>query len=612
MKLLVEPATGAISGPHGTVHLEPRVMAVLVALARKPGELVDRHDLLAEIWPGGDIYDESLTQGIYQLRQQLGAAGGNDCRDLIRTVPKRGYLLQADIEPVVPATATSDSPPASWRRRYLLLPLAAVVLCGSLLAVLHWRGGSDGALISHPASVAVLPFLPLTEAQSDPSLEHGIADTLITQLSANREIVVPPISSVRHFASLGRDALEAGRQLGVEAVVDGSIQRSGDVLRISVRLLRVADGKALWGNTLEQNFSDIFALQDVICQRITTALQPHLGPAVGPPPPRTVGTSDTRAYSRYISGRFHLARLTPADLRTSLQAFRDAVAIDPQYAQAWIGLANVQVRLPIAGEVPPLEHFPDARDAALRALSIDPNLADGYSFLGWIAHWFDWDWSTSEANFTRAIEMDPDNAEAHLGYAHLLSNIGQHAKALEEVQRARELSPLYLTAAALEGGFLYRAGQADEAIRRLEQSVHQDPGFWLTRVTLASAYMAEGRGQDALAEARLARQASGGGTWAMAAETTVLAALGQHTQARAVLDEMLAQSRQRYMPPYDLALATLATGDLDMTMTLLQEARAVRDPKLAFLNVDRRWRPLHDRPEFQTLLKDMQFPETQE
>jgi len=586
-------------------------MAVLVALARTPGKLVTRQELLEKLWPGGSTYDEALTQCVYQLRQQLALAGNaDDCRDLIKTLPKRGYLLNVDpqaIEPAVDAQATTTT---GLRHRRRVVALAGLLAIGAILALFAWRTQSTREPLQGQAqAIAVLPFLPLVEEERDLVLEHGMADTLITRLSGIQQIIVRPVSSVRRYTDLDRDSLKAGRELGVYAVIDGSIQRSKDSLRVNLRLLRVSDGAALWGDTFAAPFAQVFELQDDICQKIATALAPHLGLAPGPNPTQG-GTLNTAAYDNYLNGRYHLAQLTATDLRSSVQYFQAAVAIDPEYAQAWLGLANAQFRLPIAGEADPQQHFPAAKVAAERALEINPLMGEGYAYLGWIAHWFEWDWSASEAHFRRAIEMNPSDSEAHLGFAHLLSNIGRHAQALEEVQRARELSPLYPTAAALEGGFLYRAGQADEAIRRLEQSVRLDPGFWLTRVTLASAYMAEGRAEHALAEARLARQASGGGTWAMAAETTILAALGQHAEARAVLDEMRAQSRQRYVPPYDLALATLATGDQDMTMTLLQEAHAVRDPKLAFLNVDRRWRPLHDRPEFRALLKDMQFPET--
>jgi tetratricopeptide (TPR) repeat protein len=411
------------------------------------------------------------------------------------------------------------------------------------------------------------------------------------------------MSSVRRYDTLERDSLQAGRELGVDAVVDGSIQRSGESLRVSVRLLRVADGAALWADTFSAPFSNVFSVQDNICSRIVSALAPELGQEVKGDPMRG-RTSSTQAYERYLQGRYHLARLTPADLRLSVDHFRAAVALDPDYAQAWLGLASVQFRIPIAGEAVPREFYPLARQAAERALRIDPSLAEGHAMLGWIDHWFEWDWAASEANFQRAIKMDPNNTESHLGYAHLLSDIGRHEQAIEEVRRARELSPFYTVAAALEGGFLMRAGRAEEAVRQMEEARGTGDSVWLLHASLASGYLALGRYEDALAEVQRAREISGESTWAMATETSILSRMGRRAEAEAVLAELLQRSTERYVPPYDLAVAHHALGDLDSALAMLEQGFEVRDPKMVFLAVGG-WGAISERPAFQELLKRM-------
>jgi len=602
--VLIDPPTGLLDGPADRVRLEPRVMAVLVALARRHGELVPRQELLGAIWPGGEIYDDALTQAVYQLRQQLGQAGGAEYRELIKTVPKRGYLLEAAVQEVAPNGGES----AGGHRVPLLAAGAAMLLACAALAVFLLAGKPvPMEAPADPIRVAVLPFLPLLEQQRDLALEHGIADTLITVLSGQGKFVVRPISSVRHFDEMDRDVLGTARALDVDAVVDGHLQHAGEALRVNVRLLRVPDGVALWAESFERPYADILALQDDIGRRIALALAPKLDDE----PPRSTrpgATQNVEAYESYLKGRYHLARLTPDDLRTSLGHFRDAVAADPGYLQAWLGLANVSFRLPIAGEAPPAEHFAEARNAVERALEIDRYSAEAYSYLGWIEHWHDWDWIASEAHFRRALEMDPIDTEAHLGYAHLLSSTGRHEEALKEVRRARELSPFYQVAAALEGRFLMGAGRIEEAQRRAEEAVALDGDFWLTRVSLAGCYARQGRVDDALSELEIAQRLSGS-TWAVVLQIALLARTGKRVEAEALLAELLERSSRRYVPPYDLAFAYAALGDGERAMAWLEQAWSLRDPKLALIGADRAaWAVLEPRPEFQDLLRRMNFP----
>lgn len=617
--LHVDPAIGLVRGPEGSVRLEPRVLAVLLALARQPGTLVSRGDLLSEIWPGAAIYDEALTQCVYQLRQQLVSAGGPDCRSLISTVPKRGYLLNAEVHPVTPeaaaAAAGSESGAATGaarasgrRRRIVPAVLAVMLVLGGLWAIFEWRGRTEPAPAPPDTdTVAVLPFLPLVEEDRDPVLELGMADTLIARLSGIRQIVVRPISSVRRYADMDRDALRAGRELGADAVVEGSIQRSGQGLRVIVRLLRVDDGVALWADTFHESAASIFAVQDAICERIAAALAQEFGQQVEQKL-AGLGTSDPEAYQYYLQGRYDMARFTLHDMRDSIDSFRRAVSRDPEYAQAWLGLASIQIRIPIAGEAPPGEYYPSAKAAVRKALEINPTLAEGYAMLGWIAHWNEWDWPASEAHFKRAIELDPNDTEGHLGYAHLLMVTGRYEQALAEVRRAREISPFFLIAASLEGFFLTWAQRPDEAIQRLETARQLNEDFWLIRLHLSEAYFAAGRYEDALAEARAARQLSGGSTVALSREIAYLSRLGRDAEAAALLGEMLQRSAERYVPPFDLAFAYDGVGDAGAALAWLERAYDLRDPKMALLGVYE-WSNIRGRPGFEDLMRRMDLAE---
>jgi len=602
--LQIDPAIGVVSGSEGSVRLEPRVMAVLQALARSPGELVSRADLLAEIWPGGSIYDEALTQCVYQLRQQLASAGGSKYRNVISTVPKRGYVLTGDVQLIDAESGLNDPPPTHNSSRLVLFGALVTLLVGVVFWAILTRdnGAANDTTPVRSHTLAVLPFLPLVEDNRDPVLELGMADTLIARLSGNRAIIVRPITSVRRYANMERNPQVVGRELGADAVVEGNIQRSGEVMRVTVRLLRTTDGAALWADTFNEKFSDIFSVQDDICERIAAALVPELG-RQGRKTLARGGTSNSEAYENYMKGRYHLSRLTPTDMRASIEYFREAVALDPGYAQAWLGLANVQIRIPIAGEAPPMEYYPQAKIAAQKALEIDPSLAEGYAMLGWIAHWFEWDWALSETHFRHAIELDPNDTESHLGYAQLLANVGHIEQALVEVRRARELSPFYMVAAALEGGFLMRAKRSEEALQTLEGALRQDENFWLTRTVLAAVYLTLGRTEEALVQANEARRLSGNGTWATVTYMSVLVRMGRRAEAESLLDEIQQRSANRYVPLFDLASAYRVLGDADKALVLLLQAFQAHDPKIALLGSNGNWDGYKDRQEFNDLMR---------
>ncbi|HET6565099.1 MAG TPA: winged helix-turn-helix domain-containing protein, partial [Xanthomonadales bacterium] len=374
-----DPTTGQVNGPAGQVRLEPRVMALLQMLASTPGVLVSRAELLREIWPGNGVYDEALTQCIYQLRQQLSEAGGEKCRNLIKTVPKRGYVLQGEItpgetqqpEPPDQPTETGIAAAADTKNRSTLWRGGVVLVLVLALAIAFYSSRTPEPSLGgvhQVQSIAVLPFLPLLDEQRDIPLELGMADSLITRLSAIPQVVVRPINAVRRFNSLERDGVEIGKLLKVDAVIDGTIQRSGDKLRVTARLLRIEDGAALWADSFNAEFSRVFSLQDQICQQIAASLSPELKPAFARS--SVGGTQNTEAYELFLKGRYLIPLLTRADLFASRDYFQQAVILDPDYAQAWLGLASVNFRLPLAGEVPPGEHYALAREAALKALAI--------------------------------------------------------------------------------------------------------------------------------------------------------------------------------------------------------------------------------------------------
>jgi len=589
--LQIDPAIGLVSGSAGSVHLEPRVMAVLQALVRSPGELVSRADLLAEIWPGGSIYDEALTQCVYQLRLQLAeAAGDAGFRNLVKTIPKRGYLLQGQITRVEPDASESDTAatssagsqprdrgfvPFGTRRKSSIAVLGFILL---LVLISGWGGWrllnrpEPAAAPAAPNTIAVLPFLPVLPEQRDPVLELGLADTLITRLSHTGQLVVRPISAVRPFGNPGRDSLQAGQLLQVDTVVEGTLHRAGDKLRVTARLLRVADGAALWAGSFDATLAEVFTMQDAICEQIAASLLPRLKSALTKS--SAGGTTSTEAYELYLQGRYRMVRLTRADLLASLDFFQQAVDLDPNYAQAWLGLASVNFRLPLAGEVAPANHYTLARQAALQALRIDDSLAEGYAALGSVSFWSEHDWAASERYFQQAIELNPNDFDTLVGYANLLSSTGRHQQALLEIRRARQINPLHPMAAALEAGFLHYAGHKLEAVRMLEAAVRQNGQFWLARMVLALYYQREGRIEEALEQIQEAKNLAPNSSYVMANQVQILVAAGQVDEARGLVVALERKASQEYVSPYNLALANVNAGNTGQAIAWLRTAVA--------------------------------------
>jgi len=616
--LRVDPASGQINGPDGAIRLEPRVMSLLQMLAARPGEIVSRSELLEEIWPGEGVYDEALTQCVYQLRHHLGEAGGEDYRRLLKTVPKRGYILQADIVRLdsPPTNESSAAPPADGTPdRMDSAPITTTqpnwkFAAGTLMALVLLAGGwafyrniqTPEPVAAPPAwTIAVLPFLPAIQDHSDPALEVGMADTLITRLSNIDQLVVRPINAVRRFHDPDRDSLQAGLKLGVDAVLEGTIHRAGDELRVTARLLRVSDGTALWADSFDEPLAGVFAMQDQICARISAALELQLDPAVA----GVVrgGTDNIQAYELFLRGRYRLVELTRAGLLASLDYFQQAIALDPNYAQAWLGLASANFRLPLAGEVPPANHYEQAREAALKALSIDDSLAEGHAFLGWVSFWSDHDWAASEAHFQRAIGLNPNDFESRLGYAHLLSNIARHDEALIEIRRAREINPLFPMGAVLEASFLKSAGKAEDALRMIEAANIQNSDFWMVKLSLAEHYLLAGRYEEALTELQQARKLVPDSNFVRVIHIRILNAIGQRAEAEALVAEMTESAGQSYVSPYHLALAYMGLGDEDQALEWLEKAVAENNPMLVYLGASAFWDDLRDQPEFQSILQ---------
>ncbi len=619
-----------LKGDGEIVPLTPKVFELLLCFVRNNGRTIEKDELMREIWTDTIVEESNLSQNISILRRALGEKRGE--HQFIVTVPGRGYRFVAEVSKIDGAAtqehseaentfaeiqkddyekkeSASENNSASSRRRVPVsqkfLIFAALILLIAVSAAFYlWRNSNESASVASIKTVAVLPFKPLVADNRDEVLEMGMADTLIARLGGNQEIIVRPLSSVRRFGNLEQDAQSAGRELGVESVLDGSVQRWGDKIRVNVRLVSTADGAALWSGTFDEKFTDIFVVQDAITQRVAAALALHLS---GDEEKRlnNRGTENVEAYRFYLQGRYHALKLTPPEIRKGIEFYKQAIAADPGYALAFAGMAQAYTSLPITSDVPPNEAFPQAKAAAQRALEIDGQLAEARIVLGVVEFWFDWDWSGGEAELKKAIVINPNNSDAHRFYAVLLTVLGRHDEALAEMETARQLDPLSLVTNALKGQSFFYAERDREAIDQLNKTLEIEPNFWIAHITLARVYIRQERFDEAVKEAKKAREFSGGNSEAASLAGYALAKAERHDEALAILEELKLKSNQRYVPSYNVAMTHNGLGEREEALNQLEKAFQTRDARMMLLKVEPKWNNLRNEPRFIDLLRRM-------
>ena len=595
-----------------TIPLTGKVFDTLVYLVERAEQTLDRDVLLGAIWPGVIVEENSLSQNISTLRQVLGEVRGEN--RYILTIPRKGYRFVAKVRQIdeLAAATTSDLPaaplaahvPLRWKRvvwigaAVLVVAIAAVAL--SFVSTRAPRAMPAGG---HP--LAILPFKPLVPAERNESLELGMTESLIANLGQQGARAIAPLSSVRRYASLDQDALIAGRELGVESVLDGSLQRAADRIRLTARLINVVDGASLWVGTFDEKATDVFAVQDAISERVAGALAVPLSNEERQHLTKRY-TENIEAYDLYLKGRYYWNKLIPPEVRRSIQFFQQAIDLDPTYALAYAGIAEAYRSLPISSDVPPDDAFPLAHAAAAKALEIDEMLADVHATLSILNSWYDWDWESAEREAKRAITLNPNSSEAHRANALLLSALGRQKEAIVAAARARELDPLALLTRTHEALFLYYDGRYEEAREKLIKTLEIDPNFWIALLTLAKIYIRQGQYGDALAELNRARISSGGNTQTISLIGYASAQSGDRAQALTMLDELKDLSRQRYVPPYCIAMIHHGLGEDELTLDWLERAHKVRDVLLsAFITVDPSWDRLRTTPRFVRILKGM-------
>lgn len=585
------------------IALTAKAFDTLVYLVERAEQTLDREALLGAIWPGVIVEENSLSQTISTLRQALGETPGEN--RYILTVPRRGYRFVAKVtqldESAAPTPSELPSPPlpaqapARWGRIAWIGGVLAILIAAVWLSVVATRTRQAAPATSQ--TLAILPFKPLLPAERNESLELGMTESLIASLGRQGARAIAPLSSVRRYAALDQDPVVAGRELGVATVLEGTLQRRGDRLRVSARLVRVADGQQLWAENFDQAFTTIFDVQDAIAAKVARALALRGGAqsATGAP-----YTHDPEAYALYTSGRLAWTRQTEASLLQAIGSFEQAIARDPNYALAYSGLADSYAVLGVFGFRAPQEVFPKARTAVEKALAIDPDLAAAHSALGHIMVQYDHDWAGAAREYARAKQLDPSLALTYHRRSILYAVQGDTERALAESARARELEPLWLAPRVFTGHILYYARRYDQSISALEQVLALDDRVNSARGMLIRDLIAKGEYERALQEYD-AHPLQAQGSNAFRAQALALS--GRREAALAELDRVLKVSKQHYVAAYDIAMMHVALADKENAFLWLERAMEDRSTPITFLAQDPALDSLRGDPRFASLVQ---------
>ncbi|PYS90843.1 MAG: hypothetical protein DMF62_03940 [Acidobacteria bacterium] len=455
-------------------------------------------------------------------------------------------------------------------------------------------------------SLAVLPFTNATQDANAEYLADGLSESIINNLSQLSGLKVMSRNSSFRFKADQSDTRAIASRLNVDTLVTGDIKQAGDKLVINVRMINAGDDSVIWGNQYVSTSTDVIAAQNEIAEAVARNLKVKLTPS-DTALLRKRYTDNVEAYQLYSRGRFHVFKLLPDEIRQGIAYYQQAIELDPGYALAYAGIGDAYRSLAVGSEVSPVDSFAKAKAASNRAIEIDDGLSDGHTTLGMTLFWGDWNWAGAEKELKRAIELNPNDTNAHIYFAHLLSNTGRHQEALVQIKLARELDPLFPFAGALEGQFLTQAGKPDEALDRLQKTYDLAPNFWMPHLFASAAYIEKQMFPEALAEARKARALSAASTYSNALESYTLAKLGNREEAKKVLSEMFEIRSTRGMPASHFAIAYLGLGDNESALDWLEKGFAEHDPKMAFLKVDPKFNNLRASPRFKDLMKRMNF-----
>lgn len=534
-----------------SVPLKPKAFDLLMVLVAHRGRLLSKDDLLRLVWPGTAVEESSLTQNVYELRRAL----ASDSQCAIENVPRRGYRFVGDVTVV-------------------------------------------GGPLRPRMTVAVLPFRC---SGADAMVGFGIVDALITVLTNVRGLIVRPLSAVSRYDAPARDTLTAARELGVALAVDGTLQIAGERARVTITILDAASGEVRWARKFDGASSDIFALQDDLAENLAGAIAPELEDEEHDVLTKRY-TRSTEAYQLYRKGRHHWNRITADDLWKAIEFFRAAIAIDPRYALAWVGIADAYTSLDWYGVLSTRESNPHALAAAEAALAIDDTLAEGHASLA-MARQYAWDWEGAESEYRTALALNPNYAQGRQGYGVFLAFMGRFDEALRQIRRALELDPVSLSIGSQVALVLMCGRRYDEAADQVQQVLDLDASSVEARFYLAMIRLLQG---DFATTIAICRDLPQDNPDFRAVLAHALARANEADDARAIIRD-LNTAANGYVPPFWLAIAHLGLDEHDRALTCLERACDDPDDSLLGVKVFPIFDPIRNDPRFAAVLRRMRL-----
>jgi TolB-like protein/Tfp pilus assembly protein PilF/predicted Ser/Thr protein kinase len=489
------------------------------------------------------------------------------------------------------------------------ISIAALLI--ALVIVLNIGGVRDRSLgktgPEHIRSLAVLPLENLSRDLEQEYFADGMTDQLITDLSKISALKVISRTSVMRYKGARKPLPQIAQELGVDAVVEGSVQRAGDRVRISAQLIDARADQHLWARSYERDLRDVLALQDDVAMAIANELKIELTPR-GQVPLASSRPVDPEAYEAYLKGRYYSSKRTEKELKKSIEYFQQAIEKDPNYASAYSGMAEAYALLGERGNLPSNEAFSQGKAAALKAVGLDDSLAEAHASLAIIAETLEWDWPAVEREYKRALELNPGYAAGHHWYASYLMYLGRYEEGIREEKRARELDPLSLAINNALGGRLLTAGRENEAIEQIQKTLEMDPNFAPAHTSLGWAYLSKGMNEEAIREFQKGVALSGSDPDESVDLGYAYAVVGKRDEARRILAKLKRKRERTFVSPAALGIVSGALGEKDEAFAWLEKAYEVRDPTLTYLKVGPKFTPLRSDPRFQDLLRRMGLP----
>lgn len=590
------------NGQH--IPLTLKAFETLCVLVKNSGRILEKEELLNQIWPDTFIEETTLAKNISTLRKVL--ADGDSTKEYIETIPRRGYRFVAEVNeagaeettlilqehthlriiaeeveipagpaPLVSMPEVTERGRKQWRVSWMGIVVSVVLLLGVVTAAFYWQSAKQEQAPSTTKikTLAVLPFKFVGVKEEDAYLGVGLTDALITKLVNLRQVVVRPTSAILKYGAEGRDALAAGRELQVEAVLDGRVQKYGEQIRISLQLVRVADGAALWGGEFSGREADILTLQEAMGERVARSLVEHLSSEEWQLLAKRC-TENAEACHAYLKGRYFWNTAGGMGEK-AIKYFEQAIEKDPRYAPAYASLTDCYYTLGTIEGDSGLKQ--KARAAGVRALEIDETLAEAHSALAFIKLMEDWDWAGAERAAKRAIELNPNQAAVQEFYGWMLALMGRTTESLVELKRAQELDPISLRIKKSLAVTLYFAGQYEQAIEHCQRILEMEPDHPVTHSVLGMIYAEQGRYEAAVAELQRVKSQTGFPAEIIAYLGYVYAKWGKRTEALRHLDELKRDRQRNQDNAFLFAVIHIGLDEKEQALAYLEQGYEKRD-----------------------------------